>query len=113
MKTTPLKAIRRKCLDCSCGEWKAVNDCVFDGTRESLCVFYSFRMGKGRPKLKQIRAFCLSCCCKQSREVMLCPVVSCSLWEYRHGKRSQNASSWSEIGFPEGVFQPIGIGARG
>ncbi len=36
-----LKAIRKKCLDCSCDSYKEVELC-FDNT----CALYPFRMGK-------------------------------------------------------------------
>jgi len=42
IKTTPLKAIRQKCLDCSCGSDKEVRLCtVYD------CPLYPYRMGRG------------------------------------------------------------------
>lgn len=35
--------------------------------------------------IKAIRAKCLECCCGQAKEVQLCPVSACSLWQYRLG----------------------------
>lgn len=47
-------------------------------------------MGKGaRALLKVIRAYCLTCCPGQKREVRLCPAKECTLWQYRMGKRPQ------------------------
>ena len=40
-RLTPVKAIRAKCLDCSCGQYKEVRLCV---TPE--CALYPYRMGK-------------------------------------------------------------------
>lgn len=41
MKVTPLKAIRAKCLDCSCGSTNEIKLCpVVD------CSLYPFRFGK-------------------------------------------------------------------
>ena len=37
--------------------------------------------------MKAIRAKCLDCCCKQAKEVRLCPVKKCPLYPYRFGKR--------------------------
>jgi len=37
--------------------------------------------------MKAIRAKCLDCSCYQPKEIRLCPVISCSLWPYRMGKR--------------------------
>jgi len=41
---TPMKAIRAKCLDCSCGQLKEVRECPI-----TRCPLYPYRMGK-RPK---------------------------------------------------------------
>jgi hypothetical protein len=38
---SPLKAIRLKCLDCSCGSAPEVRACVF-----TECSLYPFRFGK-------------------------------------------------------------------
>ena len=43
-KLTPLKAIRAKCLECSCGQAKEVRLCILKD-----CPLYPYRMGK-RPK---------------------------------------------------------------
>jgi hypothetical protein len=43
-KLTPMKAIRAKCLDCTCGQFNEVRECtVVD------CPLYEYRMGH-RPK---------------------------------------------------------------
>jgi hypothetical protein len=41
-RTTPLKAIRAKCLDCCCHQARYVRDC---NIRE--CTLWPFRMGRG------------------------------------------------------------------
>ena len=38
---TPIKAIRAKCLDCSCGEKKEVRLCPIES-----CPLWPYRMGK-------------------------------------------------------------------
>ena len=38
---TPVKAIRKKCIDCSAGSLKEVRECVIPD-----CSLYPFRMGK-------------------------------------------------------------------
>lgn len=43
---TPLKAIRAKCLDCSCGQWYEVKMCPI-----TECPLYEYRLGHN-PKLK-------------------------------------------------------------
>jgi len=37
---TPMKAIRQKCLDCSCGQVLEIKECPI-----KKCPLYSFRMG--------------------------------------------------------------------
>ncbi len=37
---TPMKAIRQKCLDCSCGQLSEIKECPI-----KKCPLYSFRMG--------------------------------------------------------------------
>ncbi|MBP3567962.1 MAG: hypothetical protein J6K04_02240 [Lachnospiraceae bacterium] len=37
--------------------------------------------------IKAIRKKCLDCCQGQIKEVRLCPVKQCPLYEYRHGHR--------------------------
>ena len=39
--------------------------------------------------LKAMRAKCLDCSGGSPKEVRLCPVSNCPLWEYRFGKRPQ------------------------
>lgn len=41
MSITPLKAIRLKCLDCTCGQPKEVKDCPCTD-----CPLYDLRFGK-------------------------------------------------------------------
>jgi hypothetical protein len=37
--------------------------------------------------LKAIRQKCLDCSCWQTKEVKLCPIIRCTLYPYRFGKR--------------------------
>lgn len=45
-RITPLKAIRLKCLDCSCGSPKEVKLCTAEA-----CPLYPFRFGKNPKRL--------------------------------------------------------------
>ena len=45
-RITPLKAIRLKCLDCSCGSPKEVKLCTVEG-----CPLYPYRFGKNPKRL--------------------------------------------------------------
>ncbi len=38
---TPMKAIRAKCLDCSCGQVKEVRECPV-----TTCALWPYRMGR-------------------------------------------------------------------
>jgi len=38
--STPIKAIRKKCLDCTCGQVKEIRDCPIIN-----CALYPYRMG--------------------------------------------------------------------
>lgn len=40
--------------------------------------------------MRAIREKCMDCCCWQRKEVRLCPIVRCSLYPYRFGKRPKN-----------------------
>ena len=41
--------------------------------------------------LKAIRAKCCDCSCYQWKEIELCTVRDCPLWEYRFGERPDTA----------------------
>ncbi len=43
-KTTPIKSIRAKCIDCCCGDLREVRECPIKD-----CPIWPYRMGK-RPK---------------------------------------------------------------
>ena len=49
---TPIKTIRKKCLDCSCGSYKEVRICPVIG-----CALYPYRMGC-RPSAETIKTLC-------------------------------------------------------
>lgn len=90
---SPLKSIRKKCLDCSGYEIKRVKECDFDGVSinrnglvEDYCPLHPFRMGHGKgSKVKAIRKYCLWCCLDQANEVRLCPSITCEFHPFRFG----------------------------
>ena len=45
---TPIKAIRKKCLDCTCGQVKEIRECTV-----IKCALYPYRLGK-RPNAPTI-----------------------------------------------------------
>ena len=81
---SPLKAIRKRCIDCAGGSSKQVSEC-----NEKDCSLNEFRTGKrilGKSSVKAIRKYCLRCCCKQREEVKLCFASACTLHLFRFGK---------------------------
>lgn len=46
-KVTPMKAIRLKCLQCTCGQFQEVRECTIKD-----CALYPYRMGR-RPKKEE------------------------------------------------------------
>jgi len=47
--TSPIKAIRAKCLECSCGSQAEVRECVIPD-----CALYPFRMGRNPFRKKRV-----------------------------------------------------------
>lgn len=86
-RKTPGKAIRKHCVACV-GSFSDVHNChgdrLLDGT---VCVFYKYRLGKGRPSVKTIRKFCVQCMNGQFALVGDCQSEKvCTLFPYRYGK---------------------------
>jgi hypothetical protein len=98
MKTTktPLESIHAFCVDCvggayevkNCGGDKMIN---IHGSGNTICPFFRYRMGKGRPPLKIIRLFCLDCMVGSPMAVRKCTADKCPLHSYRMGKSPNRA----------------------
>jgi hypothetical protein len=90
---SPLKAIRKKCVECSGGSFKEVREC-----KHNDCSLFNNRMGKGRGRyLKLIRKYCLWCCIGSSKEVQLCPCTDCFLYSFRFGKNpNRSGRGWEK-----------------
>ena len=54
-RLTPIKAIRAKCLECSCGNNAEVRECVIPD-----CPLYPYRMGKN-PYIKMSEELIYAC----------------------------------------------------
>jgi len=100
LNMTPGKAIRKHCVDCVSSPFEVVNCCGDrmlggQGNEKSICYFFPYRLGKGRPSVKVIRKFCLECqggpktLRVQPREVRdgvnFCPSEKCPLYPFRMG----------------------------
>lgn len=96
MRRTPLESIRAYCVACvgspyqvdQCGGANLLNSSLIRG---HICQFFQFRKGKGRPKLRIMRNFCLDCMGGSCSLVRKCPSEQCPIWPYRMGKNPKRA----------------------
>jgi len=106
---TPGESIRKYCLiQCTGNDgYNRVRDCDDD-----RCPFRKFRMGKGRPKLRNIRQMCLQCMGDHILFVRECSTMDCQLHPWRMGKRPGYALFRSKVGGRGAVLAPktINIG---
>ena len=84
-KTTNLnrkRAIREKCLNCSC--WNAVE---VELCKQTDCRLYKYRMNGSNQNAKErnrdLRKYCLACCNGNYIEVKKCHVLDCPLYAFR------------------------------
>jgi hypothetical protein len=92
---TPRQAVRKHCIDCV-GRASEVRNCGGNGlwnTNGSTyeCMFYKYRMGKGRPTVKLIHNFCIWCIGTGERAVERCPSKTCPFLPYRMGRNPNKA----------------------
>jgi hypothetical protein len=87
-KMTPGSAIRAFCVSCCGGVFGEVKSCDGDGTDPAYyaCPFHPYRMGRGRPSVKNIRKFCLHCMGESPSLVRECGITDCPCRPYRMGK---------------------------
>lgn len=79
MNLTPLRAIRKYCLECN-HTAKEVRLCTVEG-----CSLFKNRFGKGRGRyLKVIRAKCADCA-ENATVIRNCPIKGCFLRAFRMG----------------------------
>lgn len=85
------RAIRERCLNCSCWSFKDVQDCPFPD-----CPIFLFRTGKGKQAAKErdeaIKSYCRWCANGSAKEVMKCPTESCPLWSFRNSRVVKKSS---------------------
>ena len=85
IRPTPGRAIRKFCIDCVGGAGE-ISDCLGDKLYDGPCLFYPYRMGKGRPSVRLIRKHCLWCMGGSEKLVRNCPSRACPLLPFRMGK---------------------------
>ena len=87
-KLTPLRAIRKKCLECMAGNPNEIKLCHLE-----KCPFWYYRFGR-RQKIgfriptviKSIKIFCYECSAFNKAEVRNCNIKECPVYLYRMGK---------------------------
>lgn len=101
---TPKQAVLKFCRQCvaraevrNCGGEKVINSINTIGGVLTLttkeCVFYRYRLGEGRPKVKQIRETCLYCMGGSRSGVRECQTKSCPLYPFRMGRNPNRSTS--------------------
>ena len=95
---TPGEAIHKFCVQCVDSIYEVKNcggeKCLNGGCDEKgVCLFYKFRLGTGRPSVKQIRRYCLCCASGDFEYIRQCPdgikhggMAACALYPFRMGK---------------------------
>ena len=85
---SPLETIRSYCVYCNGEKHAEIFLCDADGKTPgfNVCPFHPYRMGKGRPSVKVIRAFCLQCLGGNLSFVRDCETTDCYCHPYRMGK---------------------------
>ena len=83
---TPIKSIRKKCLDCLPDNRNEIRNC-----KNIDCFLHEYRMGRKPVKkkftpVKAIRKYCLWCMNNNRNEVILCIDKHCPLYPFRLGK---------------------------
>lgn len=101
--TTLGESIRKHCVECV-DSTHAVKDCQGDKMLDAgsggnhKCVFFKYRLGKGRATVKMVRKECLWCCGGSGtrnktagENVDMCPSNQCNLYLFRMGKSPGHA----------------------
>ena len=89
------KAIRERCLNCSC--WNAVE---VELCQQTDCQLYKYRMNASNQNAKErnrdLRKYCLECCNGSLTEVKHCPSLDCPLYAFRKKKLDRSIEIKSE-----------------
>lgn len=100
---TPLKSIRRYCLECCNSQPGEVKNCPTED-----CVFFNLRMGKKLQKgslCKIIKQKCWDCGEGSTQEVRKCEITDCPLHRYRLGRSPAHQRFWDHRSHPAGGFK--------
>jgi hypothetical protein len=99
---SPLKTIRRHCLDCCCGQIGEVNLCPSED-----CALYPYRFGRGpevKPQLTPLRSIKGKCldCSGTAQEATECWNDTCVLYPYRNGSNPNRRGVGGNPAFSSG-----------
>ena len=103
-RLTPGEAVHAFCVDCVDGGHN-VRDCGGDkcqnggSDNSGVCLFYKYRLGKGRVSVRLIRRMCLWCSGNQEGFVRECKSDGCTLYPFRMGKNPARKGKGGR-GFP-------------
>jgi len=111
---SPVQAIRRKCLECVCGEVSEIKKCTATSDK---CEIFPFRMGYGKPdwshghkkctRLQAIRKECVRVCMNHHPNyVPGCPSVNCDLFCFRSGHWPHGSAIRSKRADLSGLAKP-------
>jgi hypothetical protein len=103
----PMKTVQLVCMDClgipfNHKRVDLIRDCEGDQAQNGACPLYSYRMGK-RVTLRAFRKYCLYCNANSSVAIESCPVKTCAIYPYRHGKNPA-LTGINKSGMPKGRF---------
>jgi hypothetical protein len=84
-RLTPRQAIRAHCIDCI-GNACTMRDCDGNKLADGPCIFFSYRMGAGRPYVRVIRKSCLYCMGRSRKLVRECWSTACAFLPYSMDK---------------------------
>jgi hypothetical protein len=102
------RAVRERCLNCSCWSLKQVEGCAFHD-----CSLYPFRSGQGKQsakaRAKAIQAYCVWCMAGKKAEVKRCVSVHCALFGFRRGK-AEKAISIRKKAHGEAILEANSLG---
>lgn len=83
---TPTEAVHRLCVECA-GSPYQVRECGGDVLLSGgSCLFFPYRMGRGRVSVRTIRLFCLTCMGGDKQLVRQCVSTGCQVWNFRLGR---------------------------
>ncbi len=120
-RLSPVEAIRRKCLECVCGDLAEIRNCTATSDK---CEIFPFRMGRGHKpdwshghekctRLQAIRKECIRVCMNHHPNyVPGCPSVNCDLYCFRNGHWPVGSAIRSKRADLSGLAKPESTNAE-